>query len=316
MTENDAGRRPPGPPPSWLGAGLPTAPIPSGAAEQNESPEEVRPAGRARGTMGRVGNVIGALVAVTALVAIVFVFGRPYVAQWFGGGGESSPLGEGGVYDFTQDVSSEAPIGGVDSLTVLVPDGLSAEASSTYGLSADSDSGAISTSDDGSSLVVPLHAVSISNARLVAEGQCSVDLAFEWSDMGALTDPTSVLVRDTTVTIQMLNGEEPMATEAESFAQFSEDYSTATATVDCFAPGQTGSGDRLNESSFVVEFGFMVPTATADVAAENRVLARAPIRVRDDGSLFVTQQRVNDTDRNNVPLFTYWPDSQAWSVRD
>lgn len=279
MTENDAGRRPSGPPPSWLGAGLPTAPIPSGAAEQNEPPEEVRPAGGARGTMGRVGNVIGALVAVTALVAIVFVFGRPYVAQWFGGGGESSSaLGEGedNVYDFTQTVSTESPLGPLPEVTIRVPDGLA---------------NAVPGYADGRYL----DAVTVSNVQYAgrndaggyqsffADSLCSIDLIFDWHE-GVLERKLADSAVGDYETVLDLAGIHPDSFRELEFSS-SDDWSRASATVGCHAPADfstTGGGIGMS-----IAFGY--DTSNGADGIEARTLASAPLVFTDNGKLFVAE---------------------------
>ena len=292
MTENDAGRRPPGPPPSWLGAGLPTAPIPSGAAEQNESPEEVRPAGRARGTMGRVGNVIGALVAVTALVAIVFVFGRPYVAQWFGGGGESSSaLGEGedNVYDFTQTVSTESPLGPLPEVTIRVPDGLAS--------------------------VVPgyvdgryLDAVTVSNVQyletrdevLAMQPYCSADIGFGWHE-GVLERELADSTTDGFNTIDAENVARLAGLSLESFDAFefspSDNWSKATVTARCDDPAEfDGSGWGASMS-----FDFKYVVTNGNGEQEVKQLAEAPVVLTSNGKVFVVEGAME-------------PNLQGWAV--
>lgn len=289
MTEDNAGRRPPGPPPSWLGAGLPTAPIPSGAAEQNEPTEVVRPAGGARGPMGRVGNVIGALVAVTALVAIVFVFGRPYVAQWFGGGGESSALGEGGVYDFTQTVSTESPLGPMPEITIRVPDGL---ASVVPGYA------------DGRYL----DAVTVSNVQylesrdeiFVMQPYCSADIAFDWHE-GVLERE---LADSTVGGVNPVDAEKVARLAGLSLERFdafefspSDNWSKATVTAQCYDPAQfDGSGWGASMS---FDFKYAVTNGKGD--QEVKRLAGAPVVLTSNGKVFIVEGAME-------------PNLQGWSV--
>lgn len=278
MTENDAGRRPSGPPPSRLGAGLPAVPVQPEAAERNEPSEEVRPAGGARATTRRIGNSVGALVAIAALVAIVFVFGRPYVAQWFGGAdAPSTTMGEGeeNVYDFTQTVSTESPLGPMPEVTIRVPDGL---ASVVPGYA------------DGRYL----DAVTVSNVQYLEsrdreEGYsesldlvqlyCSMDISFDWHE-GVLERELA----DSTVDADKVAGLVglSLAHGFDAF-EFSDDWSKATATTRCYDPAEVGS---LRKS---MSFAFRYEATNGLGAQEVKQLAVAPVLLTSNGKVFIVE---------------------------
>lgn len=242
-------------------------------------------------TRRQLANAIGGLtvLAIITVGAIVFWPMAQKLITGATGGGSSNELNDG-VYDFTQTISSSAPIGPVDEITVRIPEEL-AQAVPGY--------------VEGRYL----ESVTVSNAQylgleethMTPSSWCSVDLELTWADGAAaqgLTDPgQAIKAGRKSVSMDYMSEPRPL------FSQIADDWSTATADVAC---GPSAEFDPL-QGGIAIAFDFAVTNAAGEV--EVRRLALAPIRVTENGKLFVGVTNAKDT--SNVPGWSY--DGGSWS---
>lgn len=295
MIENETNRRPSGPPPTSFNSAPKPAHVPS---ETPPPPSPEKAPSTVKRRVGKTWGAIASLIAVGVIVAVMWPFITTSFDRVFGDKEEG--LAEGNIYDFKQVTSSDSPIGDVEHLIVQIPDDLVAAAGDTY------------------TAIVPLRSVEVANVQYLGNRTCTADLAFVWSDDTAEIDfdRTSILSRDRLVSLQELSGE----TAEASFVEFAEDWSSAKVTVECYTGGDAGSDVEYSSSSnssaigssFVVNFPYFVGTDSGQF--EERTLAQAPIRIRDDAKLFVSRVKVNDADEPNVPDWAYWVSSQQWAL--
>lgn len=265
MTDNQPGRRPLGPPPTSLNSAPEPAPVP--------------PETQAGATPSAWKKAVP-VVAAGVLAVLLWPMVSSKFSEQFSGSDEpaDTPVAarDESVYDFTRSVSRESPLGPLSEVTIKVPESLAATvpgyAEGRY-----------------------LDAVTISNVQYTGSNPggwigpaslCSVDLAFDWHE-GVLERE---LADSAVGGVNVIDYEKVLrlvGTSPESFQElefgFSDNWSTASATVECYRPADFSAGGSG------AAFAFKYDVSDGGDGTESRTLARAPVVFTDNGKLFITE---------------------------